>query len=489
MPTALAASLVAPRDRRHAASVAMPAGALSPARARARRRVVQLVLAIYLLAIVEGALRKWVLPQYSQYIYFIRDPILLWAYVLATLHALWPRRNPFFATAIGMAGFGVVLPVIQAALGEFSETRLLLAVYGWRSYFLYLPLAFLVGAQFHRADVLRLLRWTLWLAAPVGLLVMAQFASPPGAAINVGIATDEAYQFRSVGLTADRVRPQGPFASGAGQQVFVASAFALLVAAFLAGPRTGMPGKPILLLGGAGVLTCIALSGSRGTVLQCALSGLFALAVGVFGRGGALKSRAMLWPLAIGGGALLLYPIVFPEGFETFVWRWIEADKSDSRAFSGGIFGRALYGLVDFTRLIQTVPALGYGLGYGGNASITLRATVDGIMPGHLVETDFARHMVDLGPAFGMPFIAYRLALAAWLATIVLRVTRLAPDPLPMLLLSFAGYLVVLGQITGQGTITFFAWFFTGLLIAACRNPYFPARRARAAAPDRRPAR
>ena len=42
-----------------------------------------------------------------------------------------------------------------------SATRVLLALYGWRSYFLYAPLAFLIGAQFRYEDVLRVARWTL----------------------------------------------------------------------------------------------------------------------------------------------------------------------------------------------------------------------------------------------------------------------------------------------------------------------------------------
>jgi small-conductance mechanosensitive channel len=82
--------------------------------------------------------------------------------------------------------------------------------------------------------------------------------------------------------------------------------------------------------------------------------------------------------------------------------------------------------------------------------------------------------MEDLGPAFGMVFIAFRLALASWLALLVLRVTRAVADPLPMLLLSFSGYIIVMGQITGQGTINLFGWLFTGLLIAACRHARAP---------------
>jgi hypothetical protein len=246
------------------------------------------------------------------------------------------------------------------------------------------------------------------------------------------------------------------------------------------------PAWPVLLLTGAGVLTCVALSGSRGTVLQCGLTLVAAAAVALLGRGGGLKARAALLPVAVAAVSILLYPLVFPEGFEAFAGRWSAADAAETRNFSTGVFGRALYGLVDFVRLIETVPLLGYGLGYGGNASIIMKATVDGVMPGRLVETDFARHMVDLGPLFGMLFIALRLALAGRLSLQTLRVTRQVPDPVPMLLFSFAAYVLVLGQVTGQGTITFYGWFTAGLLMAAIRNPHFPPQPRRTNAVPRR---
>lgn len=462
-----------------------PAGvlALSPARERARRHIVTLVFAIYLLVIFEGALRKWALPQLSQFIFFVRDPLLLLAYLLAWRHGLWPRGEILFGVSLAMAGLGVVVFVLQAASGGESDLRLVLGAYGWRAYFLYVPLAFLIGAVFGRADLLRLGRLTLILSVPIALLVTLQFFSPAGAAINVGSAADEALQFRGLGLDAEHTRPMGPFASGAGQQQFVATACALLLAYFVTPRGVAKPGLPLLAAGAGGVLTCLALSGSRGTVLQCALAVVFALAVGVLGRGGSVKGRALLWPLALTAGAVVLYPVLFPEGFTAFSNRWTHAQAAEARHFEAGIFGRALYGLVDFVRLVEQVPLLGYGLGFGGNAAVTLRASIDGVLVGFLAETDYARQMVDLGPIFGSAYIAYRVAFTGWLAALALRATRLSSDPLPMLLLSYVGYTVLQGQITGNGAINAYGWLFAGLLIAACKQARAPRAAAVAAPP------
>jgi len=445
-----------------------PALAAGGARERARKRLVAVVLIIYLLAIFEGSIRKYLLPQFGQYVFFIRDPFLIYAYVLATRFAFWPRNNGFFKLSVFMCGFGVLLFVLQVATGGYSDTRVLLGAYGWRSYFLYVPLAFLIGAQFNAADLARFAKITLLLAVPIALLVSLQFFSPMNSPINVGIAEEKELQFKGMGLDAEHIRATGPFTSTVGLQQFVVTACAFVLALLiLPASQRKVRFVPLLVAAGA-VLTCVALSGSRGTMLQSVLMGLVALAIGFIGRGKALKAKALALPLSLGAAAIVLYPIVFPAGFAAFINRWSHAAAYE-QGFEGGVLGRALYGFVDFFRLVEVAPALGYGLGYGGNASILLRASVDGVMPGTLAETDFARHMVDLGPAFGLGYIAFRLALVIWLGRLVLRATRRVPDPLPMLLFGYAGYILLLGQISGHGSINVYGWLFTGLCLAATR--------------------
>ena len=465
-------------------AVAQPA---LQAREQARRRLVRVIMLIYLLAIFEGALRKWVAPQLGQYLYFIRDPFLLWAYLLATRHGLWPRQEPWLTVTLGMAVSGVLLVVLQAMTGGASDLRLILGVHGLRSYFLYVPLAFLIGGQFHAGDLQRLYKLTLWLAVPIAVLVTLQFFSPPGAPINVGISSDEAYQFKGLTATAERTRPMGPFASGAGQAQFVGTAWAIALGLFIAPAAVRRMNKTTLLVGSAALMVCAGLSGSRGTIVQCGLAVMFALLVGIAGRGAALKGRALAWTVTLVALALVLYPILLPEGFAAFTERWNNAARAESGG--GGLLGRALFGLIDFVFLFDRVPLLGYGLGYGSNASITLQATIDGMMPGYLAETDFSRHMVDLGPVFGLGYIGFRLALIAWLVRLVLQATRQAPDPMPMLLLSYVAVVLFTGQITGNGAINVYGWLFTGVLIAACRRSTRPQTPQQAAPgmPPRRP--
>ena len=456
------------RPRRLAPRAGVGAGAavMSPARERARKRLVWTVMLIYLLVIFEGAIRKYIAPQLGQYIFFVRDPFVIYAYLLAFRFALWPRNQAWCSLSFFLCGFGVVLFFLQVGVFGLDNTRLILGVYGWRSYFFYLPLAFLIGAQFRREDLLRFARLTLMLAVPMGALVLAQFASPPNAPINVGVAEDQEFQFKSVGITLERIRTTGTFTSPGGQAQFIAGSFALLLGMLLL-PK-GRPNPIFLGICAAGVLTCIGLSGSRGAVLTCGVILIFAIGLALVGKGGALKLKAVVLPLGLTVVAISLYPVLFPEGFETFMTRWNAASSSESA--SGGIGARAVRGLLDFTRLIGDVPALGYGLGYGGNASIILGAKVDGVQVGSLAEADFSRHMVDLGPIFGLCYIVLRLALISWLFKLVFNSARRTPDPLPMMTFSFAGLALLSGQITGLGTANIYCWLFVGLCIASARE-------------------
>lgn len=450
-------------------AAAAAGGVASPVsqRERARRRLVWTVLLIYVLAIFEGAIRKYIAPQFGQYIFFIRDPFLVYAYILATRFGLWPRNQGFFTLSLAMCAFGVLLFTVQAALFGVDNIRVLLGINGWRSYFFYIPLAFLIGAQFRREDLLLFARATLLLAVPIGILVIAQFSSPPNAPINVGVAEEQELQFKSVGITIEKIRTTGTFTSPAGQQQFIGSGFAILLAMLLLPRRES--GVAVVALAACGILTCVALSGSRGAMLHCGLSGLSALGIAFIGRSAALKTKALVLPLSLIVAAAILYPIVFPVGFETFMLRWDGAARNEAR-IEGGVLGRAVLGLFDFLRFVDIVPALGYGLGYGSNASITLGAVVDGIKPGLLVEADFSRHMVDMGPVFGMAYIAFRVWITIWLAGRVLAATRRAPDPMPFMLFSYVGVVLLSGQITGNGTINAYGWLFTGLCIAASRG-------------------
>jgi hypothetical protein len=457
--------------------------ALSPARERARRQLVNVVLLVYLLLIFEGSIRKWLLPQLGLFIFFIRDPFVLYAYWLATTRRLWPKHSGFLLTFVLMGVVGVLIGAAGLAASSGGQAAVMLAVYGWRNYFFYAPLALLIGAQFRTEDLLKVCRWTLYLSVPIALLVAAQFAAAPGAPINVGAAADSALQFVGVSLNAERTRPMGTFSSGAGQIQFVASAFAILLAMLVTPARNRGMGRITLVIAAAGIATCVALSGSRSAVVHCGLIAATVCVLSVVARGAAAKLRSAILPIVVGGLFVVLYPIVFREGFEAFTDRWQAAANVETQTFKGGVFGRALYGFADFAYFLGDAPVLGYGLGAGGNASTTLNVDIEG-RP--YAESDWSRHIVDLGPIAGIGYIAVRMAFTVWLGILVLRATRRGAGPMPMLLFAYVGIVLANGQITGQGAVNGYGWLFAGFTIAAATAALSQHRRRRLTAAEGR---
>ena len=448
---------------------------MNPAREQGRRTLVRVITFIYLLLIFEGSLRKWVAPSLGQALFFMRDPFVLLAYWLAFRHGFFPRSSGFMLTGVGFGLIALLLVGAQTMTqGTSDGSMMLLAAYGWRNYFLYIPLAFVIGEAFERQDVERIVRWTLILAIPTAALVFLQFISPLGSWINVG-SGDEAMQYRGLTIDALHTRPMGFFTSDVGQKEFTVSALAMALSLWLSSKARRYVKFWLLLPMTCAILTCLAFGGSRGAMVHSGIIMIASVACALLIRGGGVSIRAVIWPTVIGVVAVALYPIVFPAGFEAFMSRWNTAALVETEQFYGlGIFGRALYGFIDFFKLIGDAPIVGYGLGLAGNARLTLGIQIEGFTG--WAETDWARHIVDLGPVVGLLFIGYRIAFVGWLGLRCLEGARRMQDPLPLLLFAFVGIDLLQGQISGHGTINGYAWLFTGFCLAAAR-----ARRTAAA--------
>ena len=432
-----------------------------------RRRIVGMVLVVYVLLIVEGALRKWVLPEFGQVLFFIRDPFVLAIYGMALVSGHWPRSSPWLTAALVLALLSALLAVLQIALGLGNpQSPLLFSAYGLRNYFFYIPLAFIVAETFLLVDLQRVAVITFVLVSLSSLLVVFQFYSPVDAAINVGSSDDPLFQFRGLGLNEMRTRPMGFFTSDGGQKQLVVSGLALVVAGWSGVFVRGRVLRFLLPFATIGVLACLAFSGSRGAVLSAGL--VLVATVFVTMRGGAEASRARLLGVVavLVVLAVFLVHIFFADGLGAFLGRWNEAQNFESKQFSGGIFGRALYGFVDFVRLLSVTPLLGFGIGMGGNAATMAAAASGGQALPYYAETDWARHIVDLGPVLGLAFMVFRIGLVVEVARRVVS----SRSVLATLLFGYLAYELLTGQITGQGTINGYAWMFTGFTLAAAAS-------------------
>ena len=415
-----------------------------------RRFIVRLVLLIYVLSLVEGPLRKWFLPGLSAPLYFVRDPFLLVLYAYALHHGVMTRLKlaRVWYLFIAVTTIVAIIPFVAHGITPVAY------VLGARSYWLYVPLGFIVAATFTRDDLERFFRWNVLLAIPYAALVVYQYQQPPGAWINRG--TNDAHQIATVSFGIPR--PYGLF-TYTGQNVGFT---AFLVANYIAYVFTRRRGWRELLLAAAGAVavgSCAVLTGSRSIYFLVALILLVTLVGSTLARpsGRVLRRNALiLLAVAVAAG---LFTSVYGDMFTAMVARFERAAAAE--ADQGGLVGRALGGVVGWLEPMVTAPFFGHGIGTGTPALSRFLDTA------HLRygEGELERVVNELGPLFGAGFIAMRWLTAAAVLWVAFRAAQRGyPALLP--LAGFVLPVLVVGQLTHSPLNAFAPWLTTGVLLS-----------------------
>src|ERR1700750_701776 len=133
----------------------------------------RLIWLYFWLLIFEGTFRKWILPQYSDVLLVIRDPVVLLIYFMALRANVFPKnRYVIWLGVIAILSWLVSLIVLEPYLPR--KPLLLVTGFGFRSNFLHLPLIFVIANVFDLDDVKRMGWWVL-----VGLIPMAVLLAIP----------------------------------------------------------------------------------------------------------------------------------------------------------------------------------------------------------------------------------------------------------------------------------------------------------------------
>lgn len=433
-----------------------------PAYERRRKRIVNLIFVVYWLLIFEGALRKWVFPQYQEELFFIRDPFVLAIYFCCLKYRIWPRQQSWTIAALTWMWLGGVVMLVQIVNGTIiSRTALLLSIYGWRQYFLYIPLAFVIGECFSRDDLLRLAKYTLLLSIPMAWLSILQVSDRANSVLNAGFAKNPANIFAPLGVGLGFIRTSGTFSSNEGQALFIGSLISMILWVWIL-PHDHRPLRGMALAGVTlAVSANLAVSGQRSAFVLAVLvlATAFSCVALLPTRYYSLRILRIAAGLTI--AAAVAMPVLFPRQLNALSVRAAGAAEGDAW-YSYGIMNRALRDFTRFSSLLPDAPLLGYGLGMGGNA-----ATKIGIAISVSAEDDWSRHLVDLGSVLGCAFIGFRILLVISLIAGAIVAARRRNDPLPLLLFGFIGVVLLYGQITGQGTVNGYAWMFAGFCMAA----------------------
>ncbi|WP_041673369.1 O-antigen ligase family protein [Sulfuricella denitrificans] len=418
---------------------------------KARRKVVKYVFWIYWLLLFEGALRKWVFPELQELIFFARDPIVLLVYFVAWRYHI-VKRDGLLTAGVIIAFIFIPLMFVQIAIVDMNIFTL---VYGWRMYFMYLPLMFVIKDAFNHEDIYKLIRQSLYVSIPLSVLVYFQYISPPHSFIN------QAYSTGHVFIVANNiVRTTGTFSFTAGQTMFSASLIAMIVFAWLYRKSAPLLSLPWLVMATGSSVTTLLLTGSRTAFF---LAGLVVLAT-FFGLSFTkgikrkLTGALLLFFLLCVGAFLFMGP--FKDSFDALSTRVDQADKSEGTA------NRAFSPFTEFFDVVLEAPLVGYGLGFGtsGGSKLALGKTTI-VLP----ENEWPRVVMEVGPAFGILYIGYRVFFTLIIFGQCIRCAR-TENLLPMILLGFIGFYMLAGNITGTGTIHGYNWIFVGLVMAAARK-------------------
>lgn len=442
-----------------------------------REKIVKIIFFIYVLLILEGAIRKWVFPGFGQFVFFIRVPVTFWLYFVVLRCGVWPRPHKFLLYGIGFSIVGLILIPVQMVIGDYSFQYLILAAYGWINYFFYIPLAFIIAEHVRLRDLQRIIRMTLILAIIAAPLTILQLYSPADSPLVRGFGTGALNQFTGLGFGNALIRPMGYFTSSSGQQMFTSSVLACVLAVWII-PHMRIQMSASLRFGGAvAIMILIGVSMQRGALVHGGIVLFFALLGGMLTLRRSLFLRSIIYPLVFVIVGVTLVIIWLPEAFEMFSMRLGVTDTSKYTVNSYlGLFDRIIHELIKFVSIIEYVPTAGYLLGLGGNAASQL-SWVEFPMIWHswngtegFAEDGLSRNIIELGPVFGFMFIFYRITFFLWLFKNSFLIVRNTGEILPMVLVAFVGPLLLTMQMTGHGTIIGYAWMFIGFTIVCLRE-------------------
>jgi len=414
----------------------------TPTQARGRKQLFSVpgwvcMLGLFaLLIVVQGALRKWLLPGLATPLYVAKDVVLLGALFLFGQRYGYRLARPLRGTLLPVLWGGFSFVVLLQAF-NLNVPSLGVGLLGIRSYLLYSSLLILLPAALEHVDRHERLVTVVVLGVIVPVLVLGiyQYFQPVDAWINDYLAED-----MENAAVMGRPRIGGTFSYLGGMAPFLTFSTFLGLGMLVAGVRHDHRGYKSLG-GGLLLLALIVapMNGSRSVVYGLALPLPFVLYVVTERRTlGALLGAVLL--VGMIGAAVVIESDWAATGWETITYRMETASDQDTRIQTM---------LLDPVRKVPVGGLLGYGAGTTHQAATALsdagRLQIEGVY----YEGELGRVLIELGVVGALFFLALKVWLA-WIAWRAMRRARTAWEDL-LSILSFC----VLFLNAGVGMIVF----------------------------------
>ena len=421
------------------------------------RNIRRLIWLYIVLLVFEGALRKWVVPQFSNPLLIIRDPVVIFIYLLALRAKLFPWNGYVISLAI-IAVCSAILSLLVLSRYFPWVPNALVTSYGFRSNFLHLPLIFVLGKVLDENDLKKIGWWILVGMIPMCGLMVAQFEASPDAFINRTVGLGEALQLDAGG---GKIRPPGTFSFVSGTVFYVAAATAFLIY----GALTLSTYKTWLLIGaGFSIVVAVTVSGSRSSFVSALLVVLSVVIILVVRPQAVNRFGRSLLVIVIAALVVTRLPFV-KEGLGILSERFTASAEAAETTVVRGMFERTLGEFTQGLKVINKFPLSGYGLGVGTAGGARFLVGRSAFL---LSESEWQRILLESGPILGLAFLIWRTLLTLRLGYLSL-VVLIRGSILPTLLFS-AGFLALANGQFGQPTSLGFAVVLNGFCLAVIQS-------------------
>lgn len=421
-----------------------------------KAHVNKVLFIIFLLLIFEGALRKWIFPELSKPLFFVKDIFILYLYGYLFLKKKLPS-NAWMSLAWFFAFALYILVSLQILL---FEVPIAVGIYGWRNYVLYIPLSFLIEDYLDIAGLKKMGKLFCYLSVPICILAFIQYKSSSSDYINKNVGTENFSEIFMVGNGI--VRPSSTFAFTSGFVLYIGTLLIFLIYNFFL-KQDKFLSKTWFNVTICSFITCLALSGSRSAYVSCGLQIFFLILGSVFLMRQKQGFKIIFYTLF----AIILFIVAFNVIFEE-QRDLILARQSNASASEGSILNRISDNVINWEALLESnLSTLGVGLGLGSGGGAYL---VSGISQFNLAETEWGRILVEAGVIFGLGYIMYRVGLAIALFANSIRALLASSNPTPMVAYAFIAINLMIGPTTGNGMTYSFTWIFFGVALAINKN-------------------
>ena len=403
------------------------------------RTIVKITLYVVL---IEGIIRKWVLPQASELVYFLKDIILLIAYLKyfsKRKRIIVERKKGLINTLITIALLWGIVQAFNTNLGSP-----IVGFLGLKAYFFYVPLLWIIRDVFNSEEELyKFVRVYLLTVIPISLLAVIQYFSPINSPLNIYAGGVEANA-----TVGENVRVTGPFPYISGLTVYLFFCFSLLIP-LLSYPQ---PKKWVIL--SITELTLIIgisfMTGSRGVlVIMIAFSLLYLIISSLKGTKilfQLIKQYVLLIAIII-----MCIPFFFDKAIDNFLFRLNNSDSLIVRITE------------PLTIRLDVFEPYGIGASHQGVPALSRILNLQPGKPLPPLESEMLRVVIEIGTLGFLIWYALRITLMIYLFRVFLKLRNVYLFSLT--LSAFLYHLINLpGQVVFGVVNNLYYWFLVGLV-------------------------